>query len=84
MKSTTWDCVLHQAVPMRDCFKQLVDARNGSLLAYVRGRTSDDADDIAQDVWLKVWHNRAGFTAGSYMAWVLTIAASSDRCSSAK
>ncbi len=72
------------AVDMRDrddhsAYLALLDRYTRAVLAYCRSRThrANDAEDVAQDVWLKVWSRRDQFTlqgTASFRRWLFTIA----------
>lgn len=38
------------------------------------GMTADTAEDLAQDVWLKVWQNLHRWKPGHFRGWLLTVA----------
>lgn len=57
-------------------FQHLCELYGCQIVAYLRNRCRDpqSADDIAQEVWLKVWKARADFTNDSFRGWVFQIA----------
>ncbi len=78
------DLAAHVARRLRDAkslktahaaFDQLVRRHNPLLAAFIASRTQRDAEDIAQDVWQRVWeHAPAQFQGGNFRAWLYQIA----------
>ncbi|MEZ6126959.1 MAG: RNA polymerase sigma factor [Planctomycetaceae bacterium] len=57
-------------------FSELYDAHSSELLAFLatRLRSTAEAEEVLQEVWMKVWEKREQFQDGSFRAWVFQIA----------
>ncbi len=56
-------------------FFMLYERYERLTLAFIRTRVArSDADDLQQEIWVKVWGGTATFQGGNYRAWLLTIA----------
>lgn len=53
------------------------DARQLTRFILRRGLQSADADDLAQEVWLKIWKHRHRFDGRDFKSWMLKIARNS-------
>jgi RNA polymerase sigma-70 factor, ECF subfamily len=60
----------------RTGFDDLYDLHARELLAFLvaRLRNRSEAEDVLQDVWLKVWTKRTQFVDGSFRGWIFSIA----------
>ena len=60
----------------RRAFDDLYGLHARELLAFLiaRLRNRSEAEDVLQDVWLKVWAKRALFVEGSFRGWIFKIA----------
>ena len=56
--------------------EQLIDHYGGELLAFAGSKVArhESADDLAQEVWMKIWANRAKFDGNNFRAWMYKIA----------
>src|SRR5262245_20124763 len=57
-----------------DAFRALYDRHAGSLVAFLRARVPDEADDIHQDVWLRIMDALERFDGENFRAWAFRIA----------
>lgn len=59
-----------------DAFQQLCELFGCQIVAFLRNRCRDpqSADDIAQEVWLKVWKARTDYTNDNFRGWIFQIA----------
>jgi RNA polymerase sigma-70 factor (ECF subfamily) len=55
-------------------FRCLYDRHAGPLLAFLRARIPGEADDIHQDVWLRISNALEGFDGENFRAWAFQIA----------
>ena len=60
----------------RDAFNRLVERYNEAIVGYLRTFTANDADDLAQKVWLQAWAHLAKYdrTRSPFYSWVRGIA----------
>jgi RNA polymerase sigma-70 factor (ECF subfamily) len=60
----------------RSAFNRLYAVLSGGLFSFLRNRgvAHDDAADVLQNVFLRVWHSRHQFTGRGARPWVYTIA----------
>lgn len=60
-----------------ECFAALMDRHIGAVRKRIQGmvRSSDDADDLVQDVQIKVWRHLSAFRSEStFRTWVIRVA----------
>jgi RNA polymerase sigma-70 factor (ECF subfamily) len=63
-----------------DAYSALVERYRGDALRVAYGIADGEADDVAQDAFLKAYRHLAGFRAGaSFRAWLLAIVANEAR-----
>ena len=57
-------------------FEELYQRHAGGLLAFLERRCQGrlNADDVAQEVWLRVWRTRTAVADGHFRGWLFTIA----------
>jgi RNA polymerase sigma-70 factor, ECF subfamily len=57
-------------------FEELVKEYGGVVLrvagSFASGR--DDAEDLFQEIWLRVFERRESYSGGSFLAWLFTVA----------
>ena len=58
----------------RECYETLYARHAPLLLAFLRARMGRDADDVHQEVWVRVWERPHQFQGGNFRAWIHTIA----------
>lgn len=61
----------------REAYEQLYRRHGPLLLAFLRARVGAEADDLHQEVWVRVWERPHLFHGGNFRAWVHTIARNS-------
>ncbi|HKL64820.1 MAG TPA: sigma-70 family RNA polymerase sigma factor [Roseovarius sp.] len=73
--------ILRAAQGDRAAFKSLYDATSAKLLGVALRVLNDraEAEDVLQDIYVKVWHNAARYNVNglSPMTWLITIARNS-------
>jgi len=59
-----------------DALERLVARYERPLFGYIHQMTNgrDEADEIFQEVWLRVIHKHAGFRQGNFLGWLIRIA----------
>ncbi|WP_165698842.1 RNA polymerase sigma factor [Bremerella volcania] len=55
-------------------FRTLYEQFGKRLELFVKNRCPNEADDLIQQTWLKVWNSRDRFEGGKLGAWIITIA----------
>lgn len=60
----------------REAFRQLHAHHAAGLMTFLRARCAGaiDADELGQEVWLRVWRARHQFQQGNFRAWLFQIA----------
>ncbi len=61
--------------PLQAALSQRIDRNRDALVAFLRRRAPDQAEELAQDVWLRVFRAQATFaTDEEFRAYVYTVA----------
>ncbi|PSO53462.1 MAG: hypothetical protein BRC31_03050 [Actinobacteria bacterium QS_5_72_10] len=64
----------------QDAFARLVDRHAGMVIAVCRRHTGDDAEDVAQETFVKAWRTAGSFSgASSVRTWLYRIAINAAR-----
>lgn len=64
----------------QDAFARLVDRHAGMVIAVCRRHTGDDAEDVAQETFVKAWRAAGSFSgASSVRTWLYRIAINAAR-----
>ncbi len=59
-----------------DAFEELVRQYSARMMGFLRSCRipADNAEDLAQDIWVKVWRNLPRWTPGHFRGWLFTVA----------
>lgn len=66
----------HSAMLPRCQFSNIYEQYSGRLMRYLlqQGLATQDTEDVAQEVWIRIWKNIHRFDGRDFVAWMLKIA----------
>ncbi len=70
------NCILKIAAGERDALAQLYEKTHGAVYGFALSvvQNPHDAEDVVQDVYVKIWESAAGYAPlGKPLAWIFTI-----------